>query len=301
MTNEMPVPTQSTNQVDPLAERYRAAFDKITRAQTLSQTARTLSQTARAEWIEATIELGEVILEARRQYPDTNAYSRWLVRNDLRIMTSNEIKATAGCARDPEAGRKMLQASTSYKVRTIWESVPKRGIGTLTQTGKGTKNAVRRGSHLSGHAQRQRRRVQRIPDVMQDQPPRPQPAAVVLKGKTREEVDPDFKGTDLQFATKYQHVNLHTKDEIERSKRQDVLQKWLGTGTAFGAATPPDQATLAEWAAKPGRAARVSDLQAALRQAADLLETVCPKPKEQIATSSDLLSDECPDRHSLND
>jgi len=271
MTNEMPVPTHSTNQADPLAERWRAAYDRAANAQKRSEG-------AREEWIDATLELGEVVLQARRQYPDNNAFGGWLVRNGLRILSANEVMALMGFARDPEAGRKLLQASRGWAWRTVWENKQTRERRPLTETGK---RPPAPHSRRSGSARA--KRAQRIPDVMQDQPPRPQPAAVRIKGLTREEVDPDFKGNAIEFSAKYGPVNIHTKDELERSKRQDALQKWLGAATSLGALARPDPATLAEWAAKPGRAARVSDLQAALRQAADLLETVCPKPREQIA------------------
>jgi hypothetical protein len=274
MMDEMPVPTQSTNQVDLLAERYRAAFDKTERT-------RKQFEVARSEWIEATLELGEVILEARRQYPGSHAYSRWLVRNNLRILTPSEITAHAGFARDPEAGRKMLQASTSYAVRSIWEKVPKRELRSLPRFGKG---AQTRHSRHSGHLARQR--AARIPDVMQD---KPRPLDVVrIKGLTREEVDPDFKGTALEFATKHGHVNLHTKAESEHSKRQDALQKGIGIVMPLVGATRPDLETLAAWAAKPGKAAKARDMLAALRLWVNLFEAVCPEPKEQIASRSDL-------------
>jgi len=297
MSNETPVPTQSANQVDPLAERYRAAFDKTTRAQQQSQV-------VRSEWIEATLELGEVVMQATSQYPDTNEFSRWLGRNGLPMTTPAERSALRGLARDPDAGRKMLQASTSYKVRSIWEKAPKGEKRTPSETGRGTKNAIRRGSHLSGHAQRARARGPRIPDVMQDQPPRPQPAAVVLKGLTREEVDPDFKGTPLEFATKYGHVNLYTKTQIEADKREAEVAKWaasVATAVRLVDAMLPLPEALSEWLAKPGKAAKLQAWQASLTRGRQRLGPIPPEPKEQIATSPDLLTDECPDRQSLND
>jgi ParB-like chromosome segregation protein Spo0J len=47
---------------------------------------------------------------------------------------------------------------------------------------------------------------------------------------TSEEVDPDFKGTPLEFATKYGHVNLSPASEIEReaaTKRAGDLMTWM--------------------------------------------------------------------------
>ena len=248
-------------QVDPLAERYRAAFDKTARAQTLSQT-------ARSEWIDATLELAAVVLEARNQYPDHRDFSRWLGRNDLRILTPSERTALIGFAQDPEAGRKMLQGSTRYSWRGVWEKTPKRGNVTLPAHGKGD---ISRGKRASGH--RQRQRGARIPDVMQD---KPRPLEVVrIKGLTREEVDPDFQGTAVEFATKYGHVNLHTKAELEESKRQEALQKWLGgiashVRTAEAMPAPPDPETLAAWLKTPSKAAKLRAWQETLMRAARL-------------------------------
>jgi hypothetical protein len=279
MTNEMPA---TNNAVDLLAERYRAAFDK-------TDLVRKRSEVVRTEWIEATLELAEIVVQATQRYPDTNEFSRWLARNDLPMTTPAERSALRGLARDPEAGRKMLQASTSYKVRSIWEKAPKGEKRTPSEMGRGTKNAIRRGSHLSGHAQRQSKRAPRIPDVMQDKP-RPL-EAVHIKGLTREEVDPDFKGTDLQFATKYGHVTLHTKAQIEQDKRAAAAAKWVGEVTAHARTADAITARpegVAEWLAKPGKAARLKGLLDSIRRAAERLE-----PEEQIATNPDLL-DECP-------
>ena len=75
-------------------------------------------------------------------------------------------------------------------------------------------------------------------------------------------MDPDFKGTSLEFRTKYGHVNLHTKEEIEHHKQQEALMSWLGTITDFEkagwamlsalAAVQPE--TIKKWASKPAKA-----------------------------------------------
>ena len=78
---------------------------------------------------------------------------------------------------------------------------------------------------------------------------------------TPQQIDPDFKGTALEFATAYGHVPLQTKQQIENNKHQEKLSTWLGTIadydrsgqamlTAFAAVDP---ATLKEWLAKPGK------------------------------------------------
>ena len=88
---------------------------------------------------------------------------------------------------------------------------------------------------------------------------------VVLKGLTREQVDPDFKGTPLEFATEYGHVNLQTKEQIEHGRRQEALMAWLGavseherTGRAVVAALAAvDPATLREWIDRPAKGAKL--------------------------------------------
>lgn len=245
MMDEIPG-LQSTTKVDLLAERYRAAFDKTVRIQKQSEA-------VRAEWIEATLELAAVVLEARNRFPDHHAFHRWHERNGLRTLTEGERAALLGFARDPVTARKLLTESTSYKVRTIWENVPKGMQRTPSGTEGGTPAPL---SRRTGHAHRQRR--QRIPDVMQERPVRP---IVHLKPLTREQVDPDFEGNSVQFATKYGHVNLHTKAEIEHNKHQDVLQKWLGiVANAARAAEAvsglPDPETMIDWLQKPGKRAR---------------------------------------------
>jgi len=186
----------------------------------------------------------------------------------------------------------MLRESTSYKWRTIWEKVSKGEQCTPSETGRG---APRPHSRRSGRSQRQR--TARIPDVMQD---KPRPLEVVrIKSLTREEVDSEFKGTAVEFAAKYGHVTLHTKAEIEQDKRAAAAAKWVGEVTAHARTADAITARpegVAEWLAKPGKAARLKALLASIRRAVGLLEL-----NEQIATSPDLLPDECPDRHSLND
>ena len=261
-----------TNEItDPLAERYRAAFDQTDRT-------RKSSEVVRAEWIEATLELAEVIVQATSRYPDTNTFSHWLARNDLPMTTPAERSALRGFARDPEAARKILQGSTSYAWRTIWE---KRERRPPSETGRGPPAPH---SRKSGRTRRQKSK--RIPDVMQEpgwvRPVRP---VVPIRALTIDQVDADFKGTAVEAAAKYGPVMLHTKAQIEHNKRQEVLQKYVGAGLVFAKAETPDAVTLAEWAAKRGKAAKLHDLLTALRGALDRLELVLP---EQNETGPDL-------------
>ena len=86
---------------------------------------------------------------------------------------------------------------------------------------------------------------------------------VSLKALTREQVDPDFVGTPLEFSTKYGHVNLQTKQQIDHHKSQEELMAWLGlvsdherTARALLAATV-DLETLREWMSKPAKAEKL--------------------------------------------
>jgi hypothetical protein len=91
-------------------------------------------------------------------------------------------------------------------------------------------------------------------------PPRPRPA-VILKGLKPEQVDPDFKGTPLEFTRKYGHVLLQTKDQIEHHKRQETLMTWIGTlpdldkaaRTMLATIGAVDPAAMRGWLAKPGK------------------------------------------------
>ena len=275
MTANSPTPV-----VDLLAERFRVAFDKTVQAHKRSQT-------ARAEWIEGTLELGEVVLQARNQYPDHREFSRWLGRNNLHPITPAERVALLGFARDPVAARRMLQTSTASSWRGVWEKAPKAEKAkqrTLSTGGKGTPAPI---SRRTGHAHRQRVK-QRIPTVMQA--PRP---IIPLKPLTREEVDPNFQGTPLEFATKYGHVNLHTKTEIEHDKQQAALTAWQGeVSSLVRAATalsyPQDLAVVRAWLEKPGKRAKFDGWVYALIAVVDRLKTLLPpKTSDEIEAETD--------------
>ena len=91
---------------------------------------------------------------------------------------------------------------------------------------------------------------------------------------TPEQVDPDFKGTALSFATKYGHVPLHTKDQLEDNKRQQVLTAWIGaiaeharTARTLLTTPAPDAETLAEWKGKAGKGEKLKTWHNAIRDA----------------------------------
>jgi hypothetical protein len=228
-----------------LAMRYRAAFDK-TRA-------------GREQWIEGTLELATVMLEARERFKSDREYGGWLTRNQLEYLHPNDRMALTGFGerecKEPGAGRKLLEDNFGLAWRTIWEKKAKGSQAYSTSSGK-----------VQQRPNSQYARRKRVPTVMQeDNPPPPARKAVHLNGLTREQVDPDFKGTPLEFATKYGHVNLHTKEQIEHHKQQEALAAWLGAMadhersgremvTALAAVDPE---TVREWLAKPGKAGKL--------------------------------------------
>jgi len=250
VTNLVTVP-QGGNMLDVLAERYRAAYDKM--------------QGGRKQWIEGTLELAVVVAEARKKLPDHRSYSRWLQHHGLEHFHPNERMALVGFSNDLIAARKLLEQTNSISWRVIWETRANKRNLTLTKIDKGQNPRFRPRAEQSGSY---RRRNRPIPTVMRDETPMPPPKPQKRLSEmflTPEQVDPNFKGTPLEFTTKYGHVLLHTKDQIEQTKRQEALSAWLGTvadlertGRAMLAALAKvDPTTVAEWAGKPAKAEKL--------------------------------------------
>lgn len=257
MTTLTTVPEGATA-LDVLATRYRIAFNK--------------TQTSREQWIEGTLELASIMLEARELLPVHTEFNHWMVRNQLVYLHPNERMALIGMGelarRNPTAIRKLLEENISLTWRTIWEKKANKLKPALTRTGRGGF------SRTSGSSYRKRRN--RIPDAMRDdsdQPSKPSAAKSRLverkpfnagkdDGLTREQVDPDFKGTSTEFISKYGHVHLHTKQEIEQHKQQEKLAMLLGAMTQHArtardlitAFTDIDADTLRAWQQKNGKA-----------------------------------------------
>jgi hypothetical protein len=111
---------------------------------------------------------------------------------------------------------------------------------------------------------------------MRDETPMPPPKPTKQLFLTPEQVDPNFKGTPLQFTTKYGHVLVHTKEQIEQTKRQEALMAWLGTladlertaRAMLAALANVDPAAIAEWTGKPSKAEK-------LRAWCDSLQLAC--------------------------
>jgi hypothetical protein len=102
--------------------------------------------------------------------------------------------------------------------------------------------------------------------------------AVTVRALSRQQVDPDFTGTDLEFATAYGHVPMHTKAELAAGKRHDTVTDWLAVVGDFARAAravlavpPPDPAALAAWLAKPAKLAKMSMWSGTIKRAADAM------------------------------
>ena len=255
----MVVPENGTA-LDVLAQRYRAATEKMA-----SGTEKMAN--GREQWIEGTLELAAVVRDARTELPDHRAFSRWLELHNLKKISPQDRSALNQFADDLVYARRLLEQSNSISWQQIWRTRPNR---TPSQSRKGPI------SYTSG-ASKRKRRAARVPDVMRDDlPPRP---AVNLKGPTREEIDPDFKGTHLEWVTKYGHVNLQTKKEIEHTRNHEALSAWLGAMSEFARAgqaavaalSTVDPATLREWTTKPGKAAKLRTWCESVRAACEKL------------------------------
>ena len=278
------------NALDVLAMRYRAAFERM--------------NGGRDQWLEGTLELGAVITEAVRVYPATQEYNRWLSRHQLEHLSANDRRAIVAVyemERDnPGTGRKLLEDNFGLALRTIWEKkATKVNSGPLSKRDKGPL------SHRSGSSRRKRSAA--IPDVMRDDyvpgtrsraapparqrqrapmqadppPARPERKGIKLKALTREEVDPDFVGTPLEFATKYGHVNLQTKQQIEHHKNQEQLMAWLGLVSDLDraarvlAATAVDPETLHQWMSKPAKAEKLRAWCGNIERVGESLRNLC--------------------------
>jgi len=222
---------------DALAIRYRVAFEK--------------TKTGREQWIEGTLELAVVMKDGHSQWSADQDFNRWIERNGLQKISSTDRSALNCFARDLVYARQLLEQSQSLSWQSIWRNRPERRLSGFRQP-------------RPRPARRTIREQQRIPDVMREPPP--ERRAVVLRALTREQVDPNFEGSHLDFVAQYGHVNMHTKEQIEENKRQEALTVWLGAEsdyeragramlTALAAVNPT---TLEQWKAKPAKAEKLS-------------------------------------------
>lgn len=252
--------------IDLRTARFRAAFDKI-------HIGRAQAEKGRAVWIDGTLELATEMTNGRTE-PNHQEFSRWLERHQLQKISKDDRTALLWMGKDLEAARAALEQTNSWSWLEIYRKRPREA---LRGPSKGPASDKSHKRYRSGS---EKRKGPRIPDVMQEDNPPPERKGVVLKGLTREQVDPDFKGTSLQFRTKYGHVHLQTKQEIEHHKHQEELQAWLSAIgdhdrsakamlTAFSAVHQP---TLQEWLSKPSKVEKLQAWYNSMQLACDALQ-----------------------------
>lgn len=285
MTNLSVVP-QDASAEDLLVARHRAAWNK--------------TQHGRQEWIEGTLELAAVLAEEKKLIPATQDFSRWLERNGLAKIDKNVRAALIAMARDLTVTRAALEKTERSNWRHIWEKemqpsvshvansrpvTAKRKTRTERQTIDKVLNLNGRGYSFDETAAELGLTKGQVAGIVfrngnsnskptTSSPKRWEGKGLDRKTLTREQVDPDFKGTAVEFATEYGHVLLHTKTELEENKRQEALRVWLATvtdhqqtGRAIVKAEAPNPDTLRQWLAKPGKAGRLQQWLAVIETA----------------------------------
>jgi hypothetical protein len=289
--------------LDVLAARHRAAWDK--------------TQHGRAEWIEGTLELAAVLAEERKAIPADQEYSRWLERHGLAELSKDDRYGLKAIAADPDAAKQVMESDKTISwviigrlMRVRNNSTPQRRGETPKKRSKSERQIIERVLNL--HCERgfsydqtaaelgltkgqvagivHRNRNNGKAEVAAVRPaPRPI-SSLDSKTLTREQVDPDFEGDAVQFAAKYGHVLLHTKEQLEEHKRQEDLMTWLAaisdlerTVRTFIKAEAPDQNTLRHWLTKPGKAeklgARLTLIESAWQSIAPCLDIVRSQEK----------------------
>jgi DNA-directed RNA polymerase specialized sigma24 family protein len=201
------------------------------------------------------------------------------VRNTRQVEVVNEEEPRllrAEKTREPETVAKLKRG-------------PERNAAVLEMAGRGFPGkeiATRLGlttGQVYGIIDRNRRKSQSKP---KHEPVKPPMGPRNTTGRTflkPEEVDPDFKGTSLEYRSTYGHVTVYTKTEREEVKRQEILHAWIGAlddlekvAAKFANVPAPEAATLAAYLAKTaGRAdrfkARIAKVERAL---AIIFETI---------------------------
>jgi hypothetical protein len=283
----------SASPLDVLAARHRAAWDR--------------TQRGRQEWIEGTLELAAVLAEERKLLPADQDYSRWLERNGFAKISKDNRSGLKAIAADPVAARQVMETDNTIS----WELIG-RQLRTRTNPkprpapGKRKSKTERqlidkvlnmhctRGFSYDDTAEELGLTRNQVAGIVfrngntNNKPAPPPPKrwegpGLDSKTLTRKQVDPDFKGSELEFTTKYGHVLLHTKAEVDENKRQEVLRVWLAavsdhqqSARALTNAAAPDPDTLRQWLAKPGKAERLRGWPTAIEAAYQHLKTHDP-------------------------
>jgi hypothetical protein len=283
---------------DVLVERHRAAWDK-------TQRGRQEQIHGRQEWIEGTLELAVVLAEERKLLSADQDFSRWLKKKGLAEIEKNDRAALINMAADLGAARKMLEKTQRASWQEIWRherqtwfpESRKPRQATNKRKSKADRQILDKIMDLSvrgfTHAQ-----IAEDIGLTKDQvsglirrhgktsAPTPPPKryydgykGLDSKTLTREQVDPDFKGDAVQFASRYGHVLLHTKAELEEHKQQEVLRIWLAaivdhqqSAKVLAAAELPNPDTLQAWLVKVGKADKLRTWLASIETAYGLVQ-----------------------------
>lgn len=79
---------------------------------------------SRVDWIDASVELGGLLCEARRRYPANERFHKWLVENDI-IMNAHDRAALLQLGQNLKAMRVILERTDSTSYELIWRDVHK--------------------------------------------------------------------------------------------------------------------------------------------------------------------------------
>jgi hypothetical protein len=93
--------------LDVLAERFRLAYKRSVKSHN--------------EWVETTLEMASALWDARRQFDADQAFSVWLVQNQLDEHDKNDRAALIKMGEHIELARKVLLGTKLTWLRRIWE------------------------------------------------------------------------------------------------------------------------------------------------------------------------------------
>jgi ParB/Sulfiredoxin domain len=144
-------------------------------------------------------------------------------RTDLLLSNSTEVKCIT-------PGRKMFAEKTgatmseSLLVKSIHDKAPELLLEVAQRGGLGpTEKEARRRAEAKPKKQKVEKEtyIQRVMRTAEICRPTKPPL-------TREQVDPDFKGTNQDWVDQYGHVQIRTKAQMEIDRDQDAFTAWVG-------------------------------------------------------------------------
>ena len=95
-----------------LADKLRAAYAR--------------EKTTRAAWIDAMLDVANLLVEARDRFQSNQDFSVWLMTNDLDEYGKNDRAALINIGREARLARMVMEEGQSDSVRLIWEEMQKR-------------------------------------------------------------------------------------------------------------------------------------------------------------------------------